>query len=221
MPLEGELVNKSLEERRSRDEYRELAAKLRAQGYLSEGNLVDAIADDENKHSSVLMTLVGSIEGKKGVDEAARREEEGPFHWNITDQDTLKVSKSPTGYRRVIDAEEGARSFIVSDLDPVGGKYKVEVFDRYGNVVKTFLPVPYGPPEERPFPKTYGDWVSLAEDIKTKYPDDPVMRASVNHQLHQIMRETEEVPGEGEERVRAAQEARRWMTEKAGELGIK
>jgi len=56
----------------------------------------------------------------------------------------------------------------------------------------------------------YGDWVDLAEDIKSKYPDDPVMRASVNYQLQHIAEETEE-----------AEEAKRWLMQKAGELGIR
>lgn len=76
-------------------------------------------------------------------------------------------------------------------------------------------------PTGRPFPKTYGDWVNLAEDIKAKYPDDPVMRAGVNFQLQLISHEEEEIPERREERLAAAQEAKRWMTERAGELGIK
>lgn len=63
---------------------------------------------------------------------------------------------------------------------------------------------------ERPFPQTYGDWVNLAENIKERYPDDPVMRASVNYQLQHIAEETE-----------LAEEAKRWLMQKAGELGIK
>ena len=59
------------------------------------------------------------------------------------------------------------------------------------------------------FPKTYGDWVNMAENIKEKYPDDTVMIASVNYQLRHISEETEE-----------ADEAKRWLVERAGELGI-
>lgn len=69
------------------------------------------------------------------------------------------------------------------------------------------------PPDEqvpgRLFPQTYSDWVNLAEDIKDKYPDDPVMRASVNYQLDIVLR------AEGGEDV-----AKRWLAERAGELGL-
>jgi len=70
-----------------------------------------------------------------------------------------------------------------------------------------------GAREVRPFPQTYGDWVNLAEDIKAKYYfDDPASRAAVNYQLRYIGEETE-YPTE-------AREAKRWLVEKAGELGI-
>lgn len=75
-------------------------------------------------------------------------------------------------------------------------------------------------PALRPFPETYGDWVNLAEDLKSKYPDDPVMRASINYQLQHVMYEEEERPEDREERQRAAQEAKRWLTERTGEHGI-
>jgi len=61
----------------------------------------------------------------------------------------------------------------------------------------------------RPFPKTHSDWVSLAADIKEKDPDDLVMVASVNYSLNQILDEEE-----------GAEEAKRWLVEKARELNI-
>lgn len=70
----------------------------------------------------------------------------------------------------------------------------------------------------RPFPQTYGDWVSLAEDIKAKYADDPVGRASVNYNLNIIAREGKTVPMEEEADI---DEAKRWLVEIAGELGIR
>jgi len=65
-------------------------------------------------------------------------------------------------------------------------------------------------PTDRPFPQTYGDWVNLAEDIKAKYQDDPVMIAAANTQLREIAQETG-----------SAEEAKRWLVGKANELGIK
>lgn len=74
----------------------------------------------------------------------------------------------------------------------------------------------------RPFPQTYSDWVNLAEDIKEKYPDDPVMRASVNFSLQQIAEEEQyqRPPDEQAEAARAANEAKRWFVERAREQGI-
>ena len=59
----------------------------------------------------------------------------------------------------------------------------------------------------RPFPETYGDWVSLAEDIKAKMP--PESWGVVNGTLQVV---GEEGPN--------AEEAKRWLVEKAGELDI-
>ena len=60
------------------------------------------------------------------------------------------------------------------------------------------------------FPQAYGDWVDLAENIKEKSPNDPVMITDVNYYLQHIARGTEK-----------ADEAKRWLMQKAGELGIK
>jgi len=60
--------------------------------------------------------------------------------------------------------------------------------------------------EHRLFPTTYGDWVTLAEDIKTA---DPSLIYRVNYNLGLIQRE---LPG--------ADDAKRWLTRKAGELNI-
>ena len=79
----------------------------------------------------------------------------------------------------------------------------------------------FGPEEpSRTAIQTYSDWSNLAEDIKSKYPDDPVMRASVNFQLNRILEEEREPEEEREARREEAQEAKRWMTEQAGELGL-
>ena len=77
---------------------------------------------------------------------------------------------------------------------------------------------PPGPAvHKRSFPQTYGDWVDLAESIKTRYTDDPVGRAVVNYSLGIIAREGETMPvlEEGE-----VDDAKRWLTEEAGRLGI-
>ena len=70
---------------------------------------------------------------------------------------------------------------------------------------------------KRLFPRTYGDWVNLAEDIKQKLPDDPVARATVNYNLRVIASEEQAVPlvEQGE-----VDDAKRWLVNKGGELGI-
>ncbi len=60
----------------------------------------------------------------------------------------------------------------------------------------------------RPFPETYGDWVNLAENIKEKMP--PESWNVVNDLLHVISQEEGPV----------AEEAKRWLMKKAGELRI-
>lgn len=64
--------------------------------------------------------------------------------------------------------------------------------------------------EPIPVPQTYGDWVSLAMDIKQKAGiDDFETTASVNEHLENIYSEEP-----------SAEDSKRWLVEKAGELGI-
>ena len=58
-----------------------------------------------------------------------------------------------------------------------------------------------------PSPRVYGDWVNLAEDIKAR---DPSLASKVNYNLGLILHD---LPG--------SENAKRWLTRKAGELGIK
>jgi len=146
MTLIDELREEARGEIEATKGYRNLASRLRAAGHYSEGNLVDSVADDEDRHANLLMTLANSIMAKQEPEEIKLGEE--------------------------------------------------------------MIEIPLG----RSFPETYGDWVNLAEDIKDKYPDDPVMRASVNYQLGYIAEE-DEYPEE-------AQEAKRWLTKQAGKLQI-
>jgi len=68
------------------------------------------------------------------------------------------------------------------------------------------IEVPLG----RPFPQTYMDWVNLAEDIKDRVGEDLPDYYEANRQLGIISTLEEGNP----------EEAKRWLTEKAGELGI-
>lgn len=59
----------------------------------------------------------------------------------------------------------------------------------------------------RPFPETYSDWVNLAADIKER---DPSLTPMVNGYMGII---AEITPGD-------VDDAKRWLVNKAGELGI-
>ena len=138
------------DEIKARDSYRGLAGRLRAGDYVVEARQVSTIADVEDEHANILMTVLRFIKEKP---------------------EEIKMS---------------------------------------GKMIEV--------PLERPFPKAYGDWVNVAENIKERYPDDPVMRASVNYQLGIIAREEDVTPVV---EVKEVEEARRWLMLKAGELGIK
>lgn len=68
---------------------------------------------------------------------------------------------------------------------------------------------PPSPTTPRLFPKTYGDWVNIAEDIKEKLKGDMEAITYVNHLLQDISGNTPQ-----------SEEAKRWLTKKAGELGV-
>jgi len=71
------------------------------------------------------------------------------------------------------------------------------------------IEVPLG----RPVPQTYGDWVNLGMDIKEKAGiNDFETTAEVNEHLYHIWREDEDPA--------TAQVSKRWLTEKARQMGI-
>ncbi len=150
---------------------------------------------------------------------------EAPYSYKITDWSVGEVYEPTAGYPTPSDAMSAAKNFVEVELrvghpapEPRG--YEVKVLSRESVVVpgyeKWYVPTWYAP--SRPFPKTYGDWVDLSESIKEKYPDDPAMRAAASYQLGIIAREGEVEPVVEEKDV---DEAKRWLTRKAGELGIK
>ncbi len=69
MALVDELREESQGELRAAISYRDLAIRLRIAGHYSEGNLVDSIADDEDKHANLLMTMADSIVAKQEPEE--------------------------------------------------------------------------------------------------------------------------------------------------------
>lgn len=63
---------------------------------------------------------------------------------------------------------------------------------------------PYLPAQGHP--ETYGDWVDISQEIKSRVPS---LAGTVNEYMQDIMEETER-----------ADSAKAWLTEKAGELAI-
>lgn len=90
--------------------------------------------------------------------------------------------------------------------------------DGHANLLMTLASSVLILPEEepqggRPVPQTYGDWNNLGEDIKrTAGVDDFKTRAEVNEHLYHISKEDED--------PETAQVSKRWLTQKAGELGV-
>lgn len=106
---------------------------------------------------------------------------------------------------RAIAADEDRHYSILSHLSTVAsmtGEQRAEYTERMGYALGYVHPSQVG----RPFPKTYGDWVNLAEDIKEVEPN---ISWEVNTRLGHIASESEEAEG-----------SKRWLVQKAGELGI-
>lgn len=111
---------------------------------------------------------------------------------------------------RKIAADEGRHHLIVSHLlaelsgqGETGGQYA----ERMEYLLGHRQPASSGRGAgRRPFPQTYGDWVDLAEDIKAKDPDSAPI---VNDRLNVVCFESGDIDS-----------AKRWLVQKAGELGI-
>lgn len=93
-------------------------------------------------------------------------------------------------------------------LDPRG--FQIKVVSREGTEVpgydEWYKPSWMAEATSRLFPKTYGDWTSLAIDIKEK---DPSIAVPVNEALDNILNERT-----------FAEQYKRWLVDKATELGI-
>ncbi len=117
------------------------------------------------------------------------------------------------------DANQLGLYGIANDLTEIANQeyYHREVLLGALSDLKTFRLSGTGTPpiEEQPpgrlAPKTYGDWVDLAEDIKEKVGEGSPDYYEATHQLGIISELEEGSPGE----------AKRWLTRKAGDLGIR
>lgn len=142
----GDIIDEAIkDEIKGRDEYRGLSVRLHGSGYHSEAEIVSGMADDEDRHANLLMTMMRAV-------------------------------------------VPGYKYFVAPGFETI-------------------------PAAARLFPKTYGDWVTLAEDIKTRCVGDVAAIALVNEQLGIIAEE--------DMRPREAQMAKQWFVTKAGELGIR
>lgn len=102
----------------------------------------------------------------------------------------------------IADEEDKHANLLMTLANSIMAKQEPEVLELGEKMVE----IPLG----RPFPQTYGDWVNLAMDIKEKYPGDAFTRAWTNKALQHIADEDE-----------LADESKRWLMNKASELGIR
>lgn len=206
------LKDRIQEEKSAATDYSLLAFEARGYGLSGNVRVLTQIAEDEERHAE---ELEGIVRGLEVTLETALElaTEEQPYSWRVTNIGTGEMYDSTEEYVSVLDAEGGGRSFVATELRRmyVPRGYRLQVLNRWGEVVHTVAPAPGEVVERppRPFPQTYGDWVNLGMDIKEKSPDITTV-AEVNKALISI---AEDKPG-------VAEDAMRYLVQKAGELGI-
>lgn len=97
------------------------------------------------------------------------------------------------------------RQYARDRLMELASEAESDVIKLSGRMIE--VPLEKRKPTERPFPQTYGDWVNVAEDVKSKMPRD----------AWHIVNELLQAISEGGP---VAEEAKRWLMQKAGELGV-
>lgn len=146
----------------------------------------------------------------------------GPYEFKLWDWSVGEIYESTGRYSTPEIAVSGAKDMIESDdfkrdhLKPYERGYQIKVTDGRGIEIPGYDEW-YKPrwmlEQQRPFPQTYGDWVSLGVDIKEKAGiDDFQTTAVVNFHLSQIAEE-EKFPAE-------ANWSKQMLVTKAGQLGI-
>jgi len=164
------------------------------------------------------------------------REEQ--HYWEVTNMATGEILQKITPYRTIAEAVNEAQFSMDTEYSYFKGNHLViKIFDKSPDeragltfepeytesywiegaqkqVSETIRRPLYAEPASRPFPKTYGDWVDLGESIKEKAGiNDFETMAVVNNMLFNIHEEDQDPIG--------AQDAKRWLTEKAQEMGIR
>lgn len=113
-----------------------------------------------------------------------------------------RLHRRDTGHMTIIGYEPELTEEEKRSKRVVGGAH--EVLDRISQ------PLDIEGLQHRPFPETYSDWVSLGVDIKEKVGiDDFETTTRVNLTLGHIDKDDE-----------LAEEAKRWLSNKAAELGL-
>ncbi len=201
-------------------QYSRLADDAEEAGDYSSAQQIRIMADQELEHSRMITRMLASFfspERKRAKEVLGRISEPmgGGFKWAIKSWKTGEEHWGTSIHPSAEEARKSGEQYVETDLvgQPVEDRgFLISILDKDGYMVakgKFYVPSWRGPSQVgRPFPETYGDWVNLAEDIKAKLPDDPATRACVNFQLQHIAEREDE------------DEAKRWLVNKAGKLGI-
>lgn len=126
-------------------------------------------------------------------------------------ESVARLHRRDTGHMTIIGHEpsQSQEEMDVEELRRRQARDRAEEF--LGRVSQ---PLDVRTTQDRPLPQTYSDWVDLAEDMKKYYAYNPADVGMINFQLQTIS-------GEGStETPEAVAIAKRWLTNKATELGI-
>ncbi len=219
--------------------YMVLAARARNAGDTESSLEFEDMAKDEMRHKDMLQAM----EGRMSKTESMPAME---YYWAVEDRTSGEKTTDGTRYNHTSIAVAAARKYITEDLavreDILGHDIDIEVYisapdvrgftigdpfhtEKYIHLETTplypsmptsllggagmpmYIP---GTGGKHPVPTTYGMWIDLSEDIKDKYPLDSPERAEVNFQLGILLELEEGRPDD----------AKRWLVNKAGEVGI-
>lgn len=237
MDLDKAMLEQIADEEKARDVYFDMAKEADEAGMYQTARNLRSIAADEARHHMVLQQMYQSPElgpmrelpadeirlSGRMVEYKIGEEPTEGHYWEVTNMATGEILQSGKRYELIGYAVRDAKKELRRGYQHYGDDHLViKVFDkspdeRAGLTLEpeyseSFWVKPEaGPPRppSRPFPQSYGDWVSLGMDIKEK---DPTVgtAAWVNMALQHIADNDED-----------AEQSKRWLVDKAGELGIK
>lgn len=201
----------------------------KVRGYIQEGDAVmgQGAADEFNaSFRSTMWNIIIRCKERVREEPWERPKEvvEPAHYWEVTNMVTGEILQSGKRQESISDAVRDAKKELRRGFQQFGDDHLViKVFDKSpderagltfeSEYSESFWIKPEAGPS-RPFPDTYGDWVNLGMDIKEKAGiDDVEMTTLVNRHLNHIYEEEQDPD--------VAQESKRWLVDKAGELGIK